>query len=147
LYYLDTSVLLVYTLAQATEPQRYEASRHVMERLKARSHPIVTSFYSLHEVFLFALEHAPTEEAGNAFGKAALTEILSLPLRLLPLLSRSERTTHAKRFAVLPDPSDVPHAISAYLANCRVIIAYDDHFKRLPSPLIYRTPEDMLREL
>jgi len=147
LYYLDTSVLLAYTLAQAAEPERYEASRRLIERLRADPRPTFTSFYALHEMFLFALEQAPTEEIGNSFGKAALIEVLSLPVRLLPLLSRSERTTHSRKFAALPDPSDAPHAISAYLSDCRVIVAYDDHFKRLPPPLTYRTPEDLLDEL
>lgn len=110
-------------------------------------YPAVTSFYALHEVFLFALEQAPTEEIGNSFGKAALAEILSLPIRLLPLLSRSERTAHSKKFSLLQDPSDVPHAVSAYLSNCRVVIAYDDHFKKLPPPLSYKTPEEILEEL
>lgn len=147
MYYLDTSVLLAYTLAQSAEPERYEASRRLIERLRVDPRPTVTSFYALHELFLFALEQAPTEEIGNSFGKAALVEVLSLPVRLLPLLSRSERTAHGRKFASLPDPSDVPHAISAYLSDCRVIVAYDDHFKRLPSPLIYKTPEDLLEEL
>jgi predicted nucleic acid-binding protein len=147
LYYLDTSVLLAYTLAQAAEPERAEAVRRLIERLTTDAREMVTSFYALHEVFLFALEQAPTDEIGNSFGKAALVEIVSLPIRLLPLLTRSERTTHSKKFSALPDPSDVPHAISAYLSNCRVVIAYDDHFKRLASPLIYKTPENLLEEL
>ncbi len=147
MYYLDTSVLLAYTLAQAAEPERYEASRQLIDRLRADARPTVTSFYALHELFLFALEQAPTEEIGNSFGKAALVEVLSLPVRLLPLLSRSERTTHSRKFSALPDPSDVPHAISAYLSDCRVLVAYDDHFKKLPSPLTYRTPEEILEEL
>ncbi len=147
MYYLDTSVLLAYTLAQAAEPERHQATRQLLERLRRRQLAAITSFYALHELFLFALEQAPTEEIGNSFGKAALVEVLSLPIRLLPLLTRSERTAHVKKFSGLPDPSDIPHAISAYLSNCRVLIAYDDHFKRLPSPLSYKTPEDLLEEL
>ena len=147
MYYLDTSVLLTYTLAQAAEPERSDSVRRLIERLRADRRRMVTSFYALHEVFLFALEQAPTEEIGSSFGKAALVEILSLPIRLLPLLSRSERTTHTKKFSTLPDPSDVPHAISAYLSDCRFVIAYDDHFKKLASPLIYKTPEELLEEL
>ncbi|MBI3994464.1 MAG: PIN domain-containing protein [Nitrospirae bacterium] len=147
MYYLDTSVLLAYTLAQAAEPERAEAVRQLIERLTTDDRGMVTSFYALHEVFLFALEQAPTDEIGNSFGKAALVEIVSLPIRLLPLLTRSERTTHSRKFSALPDPSDVPHAISAYLSNCRVVIAYDDHFKRLASPLIYKTPEKLFEEL
>ncbi|HEY5595102.1 MAG TPA: PIN domain-containing protein [Nitrospiria bacterium] len=147
MYYLDTSVLLAYTLAQAAELERSDAVRRLIERLTTDAQGMVTSFYALHEVFLFALDQAPTDEIGNSFGKAALVEILSLPIRLLPLLSRSERATYTKKFSALPDSSDVPHAISAYLSDCRVVIAYDDHFKRLASPLIYRTPEELLEEL
>ncbi|MEW6058471.1 MAG: PIN domain-containing protein [Bdellovibrionota bacterium] len=144
MYYLDTSVLLAYTLAQAVEPQRYEATRRCINQLQAQPGSMVTSFYALHEVFLFALDQAPTEELGNTFGKTALTEILALPVRVLPLLSRTERTAHIKKFAALEDSTDVPHAISAYLSNCRVIVAYDEHFKKLPPLLSYRTPEQLL---
>jgi hypothetical protein len=107
----------------------------------------VTSFYALHEVFLFAMAHAPDPETGSRFGARALVEVLSLSIRLLPLLTRTERTQFGKRFKSLPDSSDVPHAVSAYVGGCRVLVAYDDHFKRLPPGMRYATPGQLVNEL
>lgn len=147
MYYLDTSVLLVHTLVQDAEPDRYRDVSRLLAAFQ-RQHIIpVTSFYALHEVFLFALTYAPDPETGNRFGIRALLEILSLPIRVLPLLTRTERTQHSKRFRNLPDASDIPHAVAGYLSGCRVLVAYDDHFKHLPASMRYVTPGQLVEEL
>ena len=147
MYYLDTSVLLVHTLVQSAEPDRHRDVSRLLAAFHRHQIMPVTSFYALHEVFLFALAQAPDPETGNRFGTGALVEILSLPIRVLPLLTRTERTQHSKRFSNLPDSSDIPHAVAAYLGGCQVLVAYDDHFKRLPPSMRYLTPGQLVDEL
>lgn len=81
---------------------------------------------------------------GYAFGKSALERMIGTPLRILPYSTRTERRYLAKKFSALRDPSDIPHAISAHLANCKAIVAYDNHFKAISNIIPYRTPEDYL---
>ncbi len=53
-YYLDTSVLLVYTLASESETARYPAVQEVFRLIDQEVITATTSFYALHEVYLFA---------------------------------------------------------------------------------------------
>lgn len=142
--YLDTSVLLVYTLTQAIEVDRFQAVDKLFSKIVSGEISAVTSFYALHEVYVFALENAPDLETGYSFGKMALQRVIATPLRILPFLSRGERTRLARRFAALRDPGDIPHAISAYVAKCEAIVAYDDHYKAIAGIIPYRNPEDYL---
>jgi hypothetical protein len=48
-------------------------------RLEAGALSGATSFYVLHEVYLFAVGNASDFPTGAAFGKAALEQILSAP--------------------------------------------------------------------
>jgi predicted nucleic acid-binding protein len=126
--YIDTSVLLVYTLTQAVEKDRYPATEVFFARIAAGSLSGATSFYALHEVYVFALDNAPDSPTGAAFGKAALEKILSLPVQILPFVPRTERRLQARKFTALRDSSDVPHVIVASVYRCEAIVAYDDHF-------------------
>jgi len=99
---------------------------------------------ALHEIYVFAIDNAPDFPTGSAFGKAALEKILTLPLQLLPFVSRAERTRHARKFNALKDASDVPHAIAAYVYGCDAIVAYDEHFKSIAYLIPHMTPEDYL---
>ena len=140
--YLDTSLLLVYTLTQAIEVERFHAVDRLFLKIASGEISVATSFYALHEVYVFALENAPDLEEGYAFGKLALQKIIATRLRILPFLSRGERTRLARRFAALRDPGDIPHAISAYVAECEAIVAYDDHYRAVAGIIPYRNPED-----
>lgn len=143
--YLDTSVLLVYTLARSSEPHRFRTVQRLFGRISEGAASAATSFYALHEVALFALDNAPDSESGYAYGRAALSEILALPIRIVPLLSRADRRQHGRRFeSLIRDPSDVPHAICCFLAGCDVLLAYDDHFRPLVNNPRYLTPEAFL---
>jgi len=97
-FYLDTSVLLVYTLTQAVETDRFPATESFFAKITAGSLLGATSFYALQEVHVFAIENAPDFPTGAAFGKAALEKILALPLLILPFVSRTDRKLHARRF-------------------------------------------------
>ena len=142
--YLDTSVLLVYTLTQAIETERLPATEALFHQLTTGSVLGATSFYALQEVHIFAIENAPDFPSGAAYGKAALEKILALPLLLLPLVSRTERKRYAQTFTALRDASDMPHAVAAAVYGCDTIVAYDDHFHAISHILSYKTPEDFL---
>ena len=140
--YIDTSVLLVYTLTQATEKNRYPDTERFFAKIIGGSLSAASSFYALHEVYIFALNNAPDFPTGAAFGKAALEKVFALPLQILPLLSRGERTRHAGKFTALRDSSDIPHAITALVYGCEAIVAYDDHFKAISDFIPYKSPGD-----
>lgn len=142
--YLDTSVLLVYTLTHSTEVERSSAVDKLFFRISSGQIAAAISFYALHELYVFALENTPDLETGSDFGKAALEKILRLPLRILPLSPRTERRRLVRKFVALGDASDIPHAISAYIARCEAIVAYDHHFESITDVIPYKTPEDYL---
>ena len=142
--YIDTSVLLVYTLTQAVEKARFPATETFFAKIAAGSLLGATSFYALQEVYVFALDNAPDFPTGAAFGKAALEKILALPLQIFPFVSRLERKLQARKFSALRDSSDVPHAIAASVYNCEAIVAYDEHFRAISHVIPYKTPDDFL---
>jgi predicted nucleic acid-binding protein len=140
--YIDTSVLLVYTLTQALEPARYTSTRKLVAKIATGKLAAATSFYALHEVYLFALGNAPDFPTGAAFGKGALNRILRLPLQIFPLVSREERRLLGRKLSALPDASDMPHAVAALLHGCEAIVAYDEHFRAITEVIGYKTPAD-----
>jgi predicted nucleic acid-binding protein len=142
--YLDTSVLLVYTLTQSIEVERFRDVSRLFSKIAAGAISAATSFYALHEVYVFALDNAPDQKMGYEFGKLGLQEILTTSLRILPFVSRADRTRLARRFSALRDQSDVPHAISAFVAKCEAVVAYDDHFKAVAEIIPYKNPSDYL---
>jgi len=146
-FYLDTSVLLVYTLASGKEPERYTVIEQLFSRVASENVTTITSFYALHELYLFALEHAPDFDIGTAYGKEAMRQILATKVQVTPLLSRMERKINERLFRKLPDATDIPHAISAKIWGCQGIIAYDDHFASITDVLEYLTPEQLLARI
>jgi predicted nucleic acid-binding protein len=146
-YYLDTSVLVVYTLASGTEVERYSVVKRLFNLIENSKLKAITSSYALHEVYLFALENAPDFDTGTEYGKAALTLIFKTQIQITPLLSRIERKINERFFKHLPDISDLPHAISGKIWGCAGIVAYDEHFRSVSDVLEYKTPEEILDEL
>ncbi|GAK58686.1 hypothetical protein U27_05660 [Candidatus Vecturithrix granuli] len=146
-YYIDTSVLLVYTLARSKEPECSVHVQRLFENIRGGQLKSMTSFYALHEAYLFALEHAPDFDVGNLYGKEALRMILETNITVTPLLSRIERTINARLFRKLSDASDLPHAISAKIWGCDGLIAYDEHFLAIGDVLDIKTPEEIVQEI
>lgn len=142
--YIDTSVLLVYTLTQALERRRFTATTWLFNKIAAGSLRAATSFYALHELYVFALDNAPDFPTGAAFGKQALTKVLALPLQIIPLVPRTERRLRERRLSELRDASDLPHAVAALVYRCEAIVAYDHHFKAIAHIIPYKTPEEYL---
>ena len=142
--YIDTSVLLVHTLTGAVEKARVPATTAFFAKIATGSLLGATSFYALHEVYVFALDNAPDFATGAVFGKAALEKVFALPLLIFPFVSRSERQVHARQFVALRDSSDVPHAIAAVVHQCEAIVAYDEHFRAISHLIPYKTPAAFL---
>lgn len=102
-YYLDTSVLLIYTLASGKEVDRYPFVSKLFNLIESEKIKATTSFYALHELYIFALENAPDFDTGSQYGKEAMNIILSTKVQLTPLLSRMERMINARLFNKLSD--------------------------------------------
>ncbi|MFA4957207.1 MAG: PIN domain-containing protein [Candidatus Methanoperedens sp.] len=146
MHYLDTSVLLAYTLFQDIEKDRYVHVSKLFELMNERKIKTVTSFYALHELFMIAIQNSPDLETGSKFGKEAKNKILETNIILAPLLNREQRILHAQKVSSLKDSSDVPHAISAIIYKCEAIVAYDNHFRAIDDVIPYLAPEDVVKE-
>jgi predicted nucleic acid-binding protein len=144
LCYFDTSVLLVYTLASGKETERYVYVKKLFDLIEKEDIKAITSFYALHELYIFALENAPDFEIGCQFGKDALNLILTTKIQVTPLLNRMEKLINKRLFKHLADSTDMPHAISAKIWGCDVIVAYDEHFQAISDVIDYKTPEEIL---
>ncbi len=143
-YYVDTSVLLIYTLASGKEVDRYPFVTKLFDLIEAEKIKATTSFYALHELYIFALENAPDFDTGSQYGKEAMNIILSTKVQLTPLLTRMERMINARLFNKLSDSTDLPHAISAKIWGCDVIVAYDEHFASISDIVGYKKPEEIV---
>lgn len=141
--YLETTVLIAYTLTRLLEPERYSHTLALIDRINSGEIAAVTSFYALHEVLIFALKNAPDPAKGRRLGKQALLEILQTGVDVLPMITREERILNARTFTGLKDSSDVAHAISAHLSGCQILVSYDEHFRDLPAILTWKKPEEL----
>ncbi len=148
MYYIDTSVLLAYTLTRKMEPTRYTATATLFRLVDQRIIEAVTSFYALHELLTIALTNtAPDWKTGSELARRAMLTILQTKMLYLPLPSRENKIRYARRFSDLRDATDLPHAVAAYGANCTTIIAYDEHFRAITHLLAYHTPDEVIAEL
>jgi len=143
MYYIDTSVLLVYTLAKKKEKERYKHVSNLFNNINSGKYKACVSFYALHEVIIIAFQNAPNFGLGSKYAKEALLEILKTEVYILPLLNREERIIHAQRFSDLRDSSDIPHAVSAFVYKAEAIVAYDNHFKDISDIIPYKKPEEI----
>jgi hypothetical protein len=55
LIYLDTSILLVFTLTRSSEIERSPAVDRLFNKISSGAISASTSFYALHELYVFAL--------------------------------------------------------------------------------------------
>ena len=88
--YLDTSVLLVFTLARKLEPTRFEAVSKLFQLINQGAVKAVTSFfYALHELLVIAITRTePNWEAGSEFARQAFLTLLSTRLLYVPIPRR-----------------------------------------------------------
>lgn len=145
--YLDTSVLLAFTLMKKVEPDRYAATAELFDLIEAGAIKAATSFYALHELLVIARRNTlPDWEMGSELAREALLAILQTRLLLLPIAGREDKITNARLFSALRDPSDMPNAIAAYAAGCDVLVAYDEHFRAIGDVIAHKTPEEVVAE-
>ena len=145
--YLDTSVLLAFTLAARMEPERHQATSRLFELIDREVLKAVTSFYALHELLVIALRNTEPEwEIGSELARQAFVKIFNTRLLYVPIPRREDRILRARLFSALRDATDLPHAIAAHVAGCTAIVAYDDHFRAIEEVLPYKTPEMLLAE-
>ena len=77
--YLDTSVLLAYTLTKTMEPSRFQVTSELFQLVNRGAIKAVTSFYALHELLVIAISNTePDWEAGSELAREALLTILRL---------------------------------------------------------------------
>lgn len=146
--YLDTSVLLAFTLAKKIEPERFGVVSRLFELINLGVVKAVTSFYALHELLVIAIARTePDWEAGSEFARQALLALLNTRLLYIPIPRREEKLLRARLFSALKDPTDLPHAIAAHIAGCTAIVAYDDHFQTIADVIPYKTPDEIVAEL
>lgn len=132
--YLDTSILVEYCFGRKLEPNKYKSVKVLFEKINSNEIDGVLSFYSLHELFIFALENF-SPDTSRDIGKSVLEEII-------PLLNREARIRYSNSIK-LNDSSDIPHAILALIEKCEYIVTYDSHFKAL-TQIKSITPNDLL---
>lgn len=145
MFYLDTSVLLAFTLTRRMEPARFQAASRLFELVDQGVVKAVTSFYALHELLVIAIAHTgPDWEAGSELAREALLAIFTSRLLYIPIPRREDKILRARLFSALRDATDLPHAIAAHTAGCTAIVAYDDHFRTIQDILPYKTPDEIV---
>lgn len=144
MFYIDTSVLLVFTLNQEKESEKYNYVKLLFSKINQDEYKALTSFYALHELFIYAIQNSPNFDVGCEFGKTALKDILDTKIQIMPLLGRIERKLNARHFVKLADPSDMPHAISALVSGCSTIVTYDEHFSAISEVIASQKPEEIV---
>lgn len=140
--YLETSVLVVYCFGEKLEPDRYKPVKILFDKINTEKIKGLVSFYSLHELFIFAIENF-SPDIGRILGKRALEEILKTRVELIPLLNREQRIRYSREMK-LNDASDIPHAILAFIEKCDCIITYDTHFDSINNIIKIVQPEELL---
>lgn len=145
--YLDTSVLLAFTLIKGLEPTRFQAASKLFDLINQGAIKAVTSFYALHELLVIAIANTePDWEVGSELAREALLAILNSRLLYIPIPRREEKILKARLFSALRDATDLPHAIAAHTVGCTAIVAYDDHFRAIANVLPYKTPDQIIAE-
>ena len=145
--YLDTSVLLAFTLTRSLEPDRFSSTTRLFDLINAGRLKAVTSFYALHELLVVAISNTdPDWETGSELARQALVTLFQTRLLYLPLLRREDKVIKARLFSGLRDSTDLPHAIAALSAGCSAIVAYDEHFRDITDIIAYKTPEQIVTD-
>ncbi len=139
--YLETSVLVVYCFGKKLDPERYNSVKTLFDKINSEKIKGIVSFYSLHELFIFAIDNF-SQDIGRTIGKRAIEEILKTRVEIIPLLNREQRVRYAHQMK-LNDASDIPHAILAFIEKCDCIITYDTHFDSINDIIKIAQPEEL----
>jgi len=142
--YLDTSVITIYLFGPYSkrENRRLPSVNELFKRINEKHLHALISLYTLQEIYIFCKIHFATDEVGH-IAKKALAFLFQNDFELIGLLSREDHLIYNRQFN-LDDPSDQPHAISAYLSKCDAIITYDTHFQKIKDKIPAYTPEEAI---
>lgn len=89
--YLDTSVLMAYTLTRTMEPSRFQSTAQLFELINRGDVKAATSFYALHELLVIAISNTqPDWEAGSELARESLLTILQSRLLYVPIPRRRQ---------------------------------------------------------
>lgn len=124
------------------EPERYKSVKALFDKINSQEITGVVSFYSLHELFIFAIENF-SQDISRSIGKKALEEILKNRVEIIPLLNREQRIRYSSSIK-LNDASDIPHAILALMEKCDCIVTYDAHFDDINTVIKINQPEELI---
>lgn len=143
--YIETSVLFAYTLAREKEPKRFEAANTLIQHINTGKFQAITSLYTLMELYALAVAHARSWKDGSKDAKACFLSVLQTEILLTGMLTRQDRILNERKFRMIPDSSDINHAISAYLLNSQYMVTYDSHFDGIGGMMTVTTPEKLLQ--
>lgn len=145
--YLDTTVIQVLLFGEHTERDRKRRPETLalFEAIDQRKLDAVVSFYALQEIYAFCQNAFPATLSGR-IARRALAAICEREVELVGLLSRQQRLLHRRTFD-LPDASDEPHVILAYITGCEFIVTYDEHFDAVREKIGVCTPAQILQGL
>ena len=140
--YLDTSILVEYCFGRKLEPNKHKSVKALFDKINSKEITGIVSFYSLHELFIFAMENF-SSDISRYIGKTAFEEILKNRVEIIPLLNREERIRYSNSIK-LNDASDIPHVILALIEKCDSIVTYDSHFEAISKIIKISRPEELL---
>jgi predicted nucleic acid-binding protein len=138
--YLDTSVLTVYLFGRDKEPNRYSHTVRLFDEIDAGQADGLISLYALQEIFAFCQDNF-SEEDIEEITDLAFRHLFQNRLRVCGMLTRQQKVLNARRF-LIEDPSDLPHAIVAYLQKCDALVTYDRHFDSIADRLTVVDPQE-----
>lgn len=140
--YLDTSILVEYCFGRKLEPNKYKSVKALFDKINSKEITGIVSFYSLHELFIFAIENF-SSDISRYVGKTAFEEILKNRVEIIPLLNREDRIRYSNTIK-LNDASDIPHVILALIEKCNCIVTYDSHFDAISTIIEISRPEELI---
>jgi len=140
--YLETSVIIVYCFGEELEPARYKPVKSLFDKINSNGIEGVVSFYSLNELFMFAIENFPSN-ISRIVVKKVIKKLFETEIEIIPLLNREQRIQYSAGIK-LNDASDVPHAILSLIEKCDCIVTYDSHFNKIDNIIKIRKPDDLL---
>jgi predicted nucleic acid-binding protein len=126
--YIETSVWVAYTVTREKEPEKFNETSILIEQVNAGKVKAVTSMYTLIELFSIVMGNNADKFEGLQEAKDVLLEVLQTKVLITEMLNRQEKLIYGRLFANLADSSDIPHAISAFIYNCDMLVTYDSHF-------------------
>jgi predicted nucleic acid-binding protein len=142
--YLDTSVINIYLFGKysTVKAERFLAVSKLFEIINSKRMRAIVSLYSIQEIYSFCKRIFSPDNIGH-ISRVSLSALFENEFELAGLLSREERLLNRTKFNI-DDPSDQPHAISAFLNKCDAIITYDKHFQKISDILSIYTPEEVI---